>query len=81
MNEIRLQPPCIDDHALLTPLVERLTGGTTFPILLVGGQYQGTLDDVLTMHTNGELQKRLIAAGAKIPKAKMAKKQKRAEIN
>lgn len=57
-----------DDRSVLTPLIERLTGAApnSLPILLIGGQSQGSLDDVLAMNTKGDLQRRLQAAGARL---------------
>lgn len=53
-----------DDSPVLTPLVQRLTGGKTMPILLVAGRHQGDFDDIMDLYKDGRLEERLIAAGA-----------------
>ena len=58
--------PPTDDSKVLTPLVKRLTGAATLPILLVAGQHQGDFDDIIGLHHKGDLRQRLIAAGAKL---------------
>jgi glutaredoxin len=66
-----------DDGNVLAPLIKRLTGGTGFPILLVGGQHQGDFDDIEKLFSSGDLQRRLTAAGAKIRATKVRKGRRR----
>jgi len=51
------------DVDVLTPILFRLTGATTFPIVLIGGN-RVDLDTLRTDHGDGQLKANLKAAGA-----------------
>jgi len=52
------------DEAVLTPLLQRLTSATDFPILLVGGQTVGTLEEIRYLYKKGELERLIGRNGA-----------------
>lgn len=60
----------------MTPLIHRLTDTTTFPILLIGGQNFGTVDEIRAAHQDGTLRLSLAAAGAVIGGSEKKKKKK-----
>jgi len=66
-----------DDGNVLAPLIKRLTGGTGFPILLIGGQHQGDFDNIEKLFSSGDLQRRLNTAGATFRAAKVRKGRRR----
>jgi len=55
-----------DDADVLKPVLARLTGAPALPVLLVGGEYVGTVDAVREMAADGRLQDLITLAGAKI---------------
>ncbi|EKM54653.1 uncharacterized protein PHACADRAFT_258644 [Phanerochaete carnosa HHB-10118-sp] len=52
------------DEEVLRPLLERLTGASELPILLVGGKIIGTPQEVKYMHSKGSLARAISDAGA-----------------
>lgn len=60
----------------MTPLLHRLTGESTFPILLIGGKPAGTVDEIRAAHNAGSLRLSLAAAGAVIGGSEKKKKKK-----
>lgn len=55
-----------DDAEVLMPIISRLTSAPEFPVLLVGGEYVGPIEDIRTMDKSGELRKAISASGAVI---------------
>ena len=54
-----------DDHKLLFPLLYRLTGASSLPIVLIGGEPQTySYEELVEMNETGELAKKLNSAGA-----------------
>ncbi|KAG8885786.1 hypothetical protein FRB97_009491 [Tulasnella sp. 331] len=64
------------DVDTLTPLLFRLTGAASFPILLIGGKPAGTVDAIRAAHESGALRLQLGAAGAIIGGSEKKKKKK-----
>ena len=64
------------DEEVLKPLLERLTGASELPILLVGGQIIGTPQEVKYMHAKGEFTRALTKAGAIVDGVKKKKGRK-----
>ncbi|EIW81441.1 hypothetical protein CONPUDRAFT_55596 [Coniophora puteana RWD-64-598 SS2] len=54
------------DKAVLFPLIERITGATEFPVLVIGGKPQYGIDALRKMHESGELKELVEAAGAQV---------------
>ncbi|KDQ21584.1 hypothetical protein BOTBODRAFT_168826 [Botryobasidium botryosum FD-172 SS1] len=82
MDTYRLRPaPTIfdvderGDVDVLTPILFRLTGATTFPIVLIGGN-RVDLDTLRADHTDGKLRSNLTAAGAVVGGRKKKKGKK-----
>ncbi|ESK90885.1 glutathione transferase [Moniliophthora roreri MCA 2997] len=73
LASFHLQPPptIIDvdirgDSKVLTPMLFRLTSLTQLPILLVGGEPVGTLEEIREKVLSGELQQKIQESGAVI---------------
>ncbi|KAG7098289.1 hypothetical protein E1B28_000252 [Marasmius oreades] len=52
-----------DDCDVLSSLLQRVTGSEQLPVLLVGGDSMGTLNEIREKIKNGELQNRMQAVG------------------
>ncbi|KAF9462437.1 hypothetical protein BDZ94DRAFT_1165919 [Collybia nuda] len=65
-----------DDAEVLMPMMSRLTSALEFPILLVGGKYVGSIEDIRAMDKSGELRKAISASGAVIDGGKRKKHRK-----
>nr|GAT46887.1 predicted protein [Mycena chlorophos] len=73
LAELNLRPPPMimdvdmrDDAEVLMPLLARLADTPELPILLVGGQPMGSMDDIRRELKSGELKRQISAAGAVI---------------
>ena len=64
------------DEDVLRPLLERLTGASELPILLIGGKIIGTPQEVKYMHSKGDLARAISKAGAIIDGVKKKKGRK-----
>jgi glutaredoxin-related protein len=65
-----------DDAEVLTPIISRLTSAPELPVLLVGGEYIGSIEDIRAMDKSGELRKVISASGALIDGGKRKKHRK-----
>ncbi|CAE6499218.1 unnamed protein product [Rhizoctonia solani] len=63
-----------EDAAVLEPVLYRLTGETSLPVVLLGGRSIGSPTDIVKLHESGDLERALKAVGVAIvpPKKKMA---------
>ncbi|KAF8326547.1 uncharacterized protein EI90DRAFT_2929741 [Cantharellus anzutake] len=61
------------DGERLRRLMYRLTRSKSVPIVLVGGKAIGTVDEFEKQHANGQLHKKILAAGTKIRAGKSKK--------
>lgn len=57
-------PRRIADEEVLRPLLSRLTKSTDIPILLVGGNTLGTMEEMRYLYKKGELARKMNGAGA-----------------
>lgn len=64
-----------DEH-VLKALLQRLTGDSELPVLLVGGSRVGTMQEIRYMYTKGDLARKITNAGAIIDGAKKKKGRK-----
>lgn len=68
----------IGDSQILIPLLKRLTGSQTLPILLIGGQLAGpTLKDLTELRESGELRAMIDSSGAVVNGLKRGRKPRR----
>lgn len=58
-----------EDAGVLEPLIERLVNVDELPVLLVGGNFVGDIDNIRTLHESGTLQQMIKDAGADIGSA------------
>jgi glutaredoxin-related protein len=65
-----------DDSAVLLPILKRLLPFPELPILLIGGQAVGSIEQVRELEKDGELQKLITASGSIIDGAKRKKHKK-----
>lgn len=65
-----------DDVEVITPILYRLTGASSVPILLVGGRNAGTVEEIRAANATGALRLDLAAAGAVIGGSEKKKKKK-----
>ncbi|KAF8813883.1 hypothetical protein BYT27DRAFT_7206635 [Phlegmacium glaucopus] len=65
-----------DDAAILEPMLKRLLPFPELPILLIGGKAVGSIEEVLELEKNGDLQKLITASGSAINGAKRKKHRK-----
>ena len=61
---------------MLKSVLQRLTGESELPILLVGGKTVGTMQEIRYMFTKGELARTITASGAVIDGMKKKKGRK-----
>ncbi|KAF8678449.1 hypothetical protein RHS04_05265 [Rhizoctonia solani] len=63
-----------EDAAVLEPVLYRLIGETSLPIVLLGGRSIGSPSDITKLHDSGDLEQAMKSAGVSIvpPKKKMA---------
>ncbi|KDN49713.1 hypothetical protein RSAG8_01778, partial [Rhizoctonia solani AG-8 WAC10335] len=63
-----------EDVAVLEPVLYRLTGEASLPIVLLGGRSIGSPADIAKLHESGDLERAMKSAGVTIvpPKKKMA---------
>ena len=54
------------DKAVLLPLIERVTGASEFPVVVIGGTPRSGIDALRAMHESGELKELVQAAGAQV---------------
>lgn len=64
------------DEAVLTPLLTRLTSAEDFPILLVGGQTVGTIEEIRYLYKKGDLARLIGRSGAVVDGGKRKKGRK-----
>lgn len=64
------------DEDVLKPLLQRLTGSSELPILLVGGKIIGTAQEARYMHSKGDLARAISRAGAVVDGARKKKGRK-----
>lgn len=64
------------DEDVLKPVLQRLTGVSELPILLIGGKIIGTAQEVKYMHAKGDLARAITQAGAIVDGAKKKKGRK-----
>lgn len=68
-----------DDADVLTPIITRLTPSPGLPVLLIGGKYIGSVDQIRALYKSGELRKLVAESGAVIDGAKRRKHRKRTQ--
>ncbi len=64
------------DEEVLKSVLHRLTGEPELPLLLVGGQTVGTLQEIRYMNSKGDLARKMNEAGAVVDGAKKKKGRK-----
>lgn len=85
LDEMYIKPPPVvidvdkrSDSEILIPLLKRLTGSETLPILLVGGQLAGpTLKDLIDLRESGALRAMIDGSGAEVDGLKRGRKPRR----
>ncbi|KAF8647161.1 hypothetical protein AX16_006991 [Volvariella volvacea WC 439] len=63
-----------EDVDVLKPLIARLCSTEELPVLLVGGQNVGSLEQIRALNESGELKKLIVASGATVDNKKKKKK-------
>jgi glutaredoxin len=66
-----------DDADVLAPIIARVTSSTDLPVLLIGGKYVGSIDQIRALDQRGELRRLIAASGAVIDGVKRRKHRKR----
>ena len=77
MNSSVLMIPPPDDAEVLIPLLFRLTEASELPILLVGGEPVGGLDEVRALEASGQLRPLIAESGAEFGDRHRKKKGRR----
>jgi len=65
-----------DDADVLTPILARLTSSSELPVLLIGGKYVGSIENIRDLHNSGDLRILITASGAVIEGTKRGKRRK-----
>ncbi|PSR79236.1 hypothetical protein PHLCEN_2v7094 [Hermanssonia centrifuga] len=83
LSDLNLLPPPVlievenrPDEEVLKSVLHRLTGEPELPLLLVGGQTLGTLQEIRYMNSKGDLARKMNEAGAVVDGAKKKKGRK-----
>ncbi|KAG6866232.1 hypothetical protein C0991_007257 [Blastosporella zonata] len=62
-----------DDAVVLEPILRRLSSSAELPVLLIGGKYVGSVEEIRSLDKNGGLRELVLASGAVIGGSKKKK--------